>query len=129
MDWSRFQLQLLFVDADDIGAARIAHGLFESIAEWNGYGRSLYPWSAGTNTRAQEADPSRTVSMMSQAESLGFSTRVFARSREKLDLNDFCTLHHSHRLLADLHMYCSIMPTPPPPFESLVLPSSTRPAR
>lgn len=86
VDWSRFHLQLLFVDSDDCGAARIAHGMFESIAIWNGYGRSLYPWSAGTG--AHDADPSKVVSMMSQAESLGFSSRLFARSPEQLELND-----------------------------------------
>lgn len=37
--------------------ARLAAGIFERIAEWNGYGRALYPWSCGLDV----PEPSSTV--------------------------------------------------------------------
>ena len=40
-------LQILFVDRSDTVRARVAAGLLERIAEWNGYGRALYPCACG----------------------------------------------------------------------------------
>ena len=41
------RLQILFVDRSDTVRARAATGLLERIAEWNGYGRALYPMACG----------------------------------------------------------------------------------
>ena len=41
------RLQILFVDRSDTVRARVAAGLLERIAEWNGYGRALYPCACG----------------------------------------------------------------------------------
>jgi len=51
VDWTRYHVQILFVDDDHSTTsdfrARLAHGLLTSIAEWNGYGRSLVVDSCG----------------------------------------------------------------------------------
>jgi hypothetical protein len=41
--------QVLFIDADDVLRGRLAAGLFERVAEWNGYGRVLLPWTCGVD--------------------------------------------------------------------------------
>ena len=89
MDWSRFHLQLLFVDVEDMGNARLAQGLFDKTAAWNGYGRSLYAWTCGT--RAQRCSPERAVSLMMRAESLGASSKDFSRVPEQLETGDLYT--------------------------------------
>ncbi len=40
-------VQILFVDRSDTVRARVAAGLLERVAEWNGYGRALYPSACG----------------------------------------------------------------------------------
>ena len=40
-------MQILFVDRSDTVRARVAAGLLERVAEWNGYGRALYPSACG----------------------------------------------------------------------------------
>lgn len=47
VDWTRFHLQILFVDESHKFRSRIAEGLLTRIADWNGYGRALYPESRG----------------------------------------------------------------------------------
>ena len=44
-------VQILFVDRTDTVRARVAAGLLERIAEWNGYGRALYPYACGVEAR------------------------------------------------------------------------------
>ena len=44
-------VQILFVDRTDTVRARVAAGLLERIAEWNGYGRALYPYACGVEVR------------------------------------------------------------------------------
>jgi hypothetical protein len=41
--------QVLIIDADDVLRGRLACGLFERVAEWNGYGRVLLPWTCGVD--------------------------------------------------------------------------------
>ena len=71
--------------------ARMAAGLFERIAEWNGYGRALYPWTCGlavpdaTNTLQSL---STRAALMHQAWLLGFTPKVFARPSEQFELAD-----------------------------------------
>ena len=50
------RLQILFVDRSDTVRARAATGLLERIAEWNGYGRALYPIACGVEA-AQARTP------------------------------------------------------------------------
>lgn len=40
-------VQIMFVDRSDTVRARVAAGLLERVAEWNGYGRALYPYACG----------------------------------------------------------------------------------
>ena len=89
VDWSRFHLQVLFVDTEDMGNARVAQGLFDSIAEWNGHGRTLYSWTCGTAVTGYE--PERAVSLMMRAESLGAPVKTFSRAPEQLELKDLYT--------------------------------------
>eukprot|EP00892_Ulva_mutabilis_P010733 jgi/Ulvmu1/8031/UM004_0268.1 len=86
VDWSRFHLQILFVDTDDFSNARFAHALFENIASWNGHGLSLYGWTCGT--QATEYAPERAVSLMIRAAGLKTSPKLFTREPEQLDLRD-----------------------------------------
>ena len=44
-------VQILFVDRTDTVRARVAAGLLERIAEWNGYGRALYPYACGVEAQ------------------------------------------------------------------------------
>ena len=73
----------------DTVRARVATGLFERIAEWNGYGRALYPWACGVHaSEAQPDDFSTTVSLFSQASFLGIRKKLFAAEKEQLTLED-----------------------------------------
>lgn len=73
----------------DTVRARVATGLFERIAEWNGYGRALYPWACGVHaSEAQPADFATTVSLFSQASFLGIRKKLFAAPAEQLTLED-----------------------------------------
>jgi len=47
IDWTRYNMQVLFVDERHEFRGRIAEGLCARIADWNGYGRSLCPQSCG----------------------------------------------------------------------------------
>lgn len=86
VDWSRFHLQILFVDTDDVSNARLAQALFENLASWNGHGLSLYGWTCGT--RVAEYAPERAVSLMIRAAGLNTSPKLFSREPEQLDLRD-----------------------------------------
>ncbi|DBA98368.1 TPA: hypothetical protein ACH3X3_012383 [Trebouxia sp. C0006] len=89
IDWTRYHLQVLFVDRSDTVRARVATGLFERIAEWNGYGRALYPWACGVSaSQTQPVDFSTTASLFSQATFLGIRAKLFAAPAEQLTLED-----------------------------------------
>lgn len=102
VDWSRYHLQVLFVDSTDQLRARLAAGLFDKVrrcsrvvararpaalaqrlkrahaclpllsaltpqvAEWNGYGRALYSWTAGTRTAPAAESLSARAGLMAQ---------------------------------------------------------------
>lgn len=67
----------------------MATGLFERIAEWNGFGRALYPWACGVDAEQSKAsDLSTTASLLSQAQFLGIRTSLFAAPAERLTLED-----------------------------------------
>ena len=74
-----------------MGSARIAHGLFDSIAAWNGFGRSMYSWSCGTHVPKVDTAPETSVSLMMRAESLGSSVKTFSRTPEQLEMMDLYT--------------------------------------
>lgn len=88
VDWTRYHLQILFVDWTDTVRARVATGLFERIAEWNGYGRALYPWACGVQASEHSDDVSTTVALMTQATFLGIRTKLFAAPGEQLTPED-----------------------------------------
>lgn len=89
VDWTRYHLQVLFVDRTDTVRARVAAGLFERIAEWNGFGRALYPWACGVEvTHSKPRDLSTTASLFSQAQFLGIRAKLFAAPAEQLILED-----------------------------------------
>lgn len=69
--------------------ARVAAGLFERIAEWNGFGRALYPWACGVHaSQSEAADMTTTASLMGQAKLLGIRSKLFAVPAEQLTLED-----------------------------------------
>lgn len=78
-------------DSDDLGHARIAKALFDQVAEWNGFGRSLYAWSCGTHAEDTKHPPERAVSLMLRAESLGAPAKTFSRAPEQLAMLDLYT--------------------------------------
>lgn len=87
-------MQLLFVDYSDTVRARVAVGLFENIATWNGFGRTLLPFACGVEA---SNDPfhglSTRASLMSMAPLLGLVPKHFARAADRfepadLDRND-----------------------------------------
>jgi protein-tyrosine-phosphatase len=89
VDWRRYHLQVLFIDNTDIVRARVAAGLFESIAEWNGYGRAMCPWTAGIAARDGSTTPLSTqASLIKQAYSLGLAPRIFTRAAEQFEAED-----------------------------------------
>ncbi|KAK9821686.1 hypothetical protein WJX74_008158 [Apatococcus lobatus] len=89
VDWHRYHLQILFVDRTDTVRARMAAGLLEKVAEWNGLGRALYPQSCGISVPEQDAvDPSTSMTLMTQAGHLGIRTKIFAAPRERLVRED-----------------------------------------
>lgn len=92
VDWSRYHLQVLFIDRHDQLRARLAAGLFEKVAEWNGYGRALYPWTCGTHVDDSAAGRTAhmwlSTSLVSQAAVLGIEPKVFTRRPESFELRD-----------------------------------------
>ncbi|CAK0787350.1 hypothetical protein CVIRNUC_010570 [Coccomyxa viridis] len=88
VDWNRYHLQILFVDRTDTVRARVAAGLLERIAEWNGYGRALYPYACGVEAR-QELDWSTSAALMGMAGMLGIRAKLFAAQPEQLVYEDF----------------------------------------
>eukprot|EP00198_Chlamydomonas_reinhardtii_P009687 XP_001699024.1 predicted protein [Chlamydomonas reinhardtii] len=87
VSWSRYHLQVLFVDQTDTVRGRLAAGLFERCAEWNG---ALYPWSAGLapgGPRDIHAI-SKLTALMRGATSLEILPRYFTRPPEAFELED-----------------------------------------
>ena len=81
-------MQILFVDHSDTVRARVATGLFELIAEWNGFGRALYPAACGVRT-GDAPDLATTVALMAQASRLGIRAKLFAQHPEQFVYEDF----------------------------------------
>lgn len=88
VDWTRYHLQLLFVDERDTVRARIAAGLFDKITAWNGYGQALYTHCCGVSASSGPTSISTTASLMSQAAFLGIPPKCFARPPELFEAED-----------------------------------------
>eukprot|EP01023_Acetabularia_acetabulum_P046580 TRINITY_DN4821_c2_g1_i2.p1 TRINITY_DN4821_c2_g1~~TRINITY_DN4821_c2_g1_i2.p1 ORF type:complete len:274 (+),score=38.49 TRINITY_DN4821_c2_g1_i2:112-933(+) len=88
MDWSRYHLQVLFVDKTDILRARVAMGLFERITAWNGYGYVLYPHHSGTRADQKNSDISTTASLMLQAPLMGIPPTYFSSPQMEFESID-----------------------------------------
>lgn len=69
--------------------ARVAAGLFDRIANWNGFGRALYPSTAGTQVSESEVSVSLSVGLMSQAGLLKIPPKLFSRPGEAFEMEDF----------------------------------------
>jgi protein-tyrosine-phosphatase len=91
-------LQVLFIDQSDTLRARLASGLFDRIAEWNGYGRALYAWTCGLHADQPSGSDSggsssfdklsTQASLMHKAWMLGIPPKIFARPVEQFELAD-----------------------------------------
>ncbi|PNH11477.1 hypothetical protein TSOC_001691, partial [Tetrabaena socialis] len=90
VSWSRYHLQILFVDRTDTVRARLAAGLFERCAEWNGYGRALYPWTCGLTVGGPRDihSISKLTALMRGASSLEIMPRYFTRPAEAFEIED-----------------------------------------
>ena len=86
-------MQILFVDHSDTVRARVATGLFELVAEWNGFGRALYASACGV-AAAEGPDPATTVALMAQASRLGIRPKLFAQQPEQFVYEDFDRCAH-----------------------------------
>ena len=87
--------------------ARVAAGLFDRIANWNGYARALYPSACGVDTSGSAADITTSVGLMSQAGLLKIPPKLFSRPGLQFEVEDLDRLpmhpllqmiacHHSH---------------------------------
>lgn len=89
VDWSRYHLQVLFIDSNDVLRGRLAAALFERVAEWNGYGRILLPWTCGVDAdQGATADLSTQAALMFKARQLGLRPKAFARPTERFEAPD-----------------------------------------
>ncbi|GLC54138.1 hypothetical protein PLESTB_000828000 [Pleodorina starrii] len=90
VSWSRYHIQVLFVDRTDTVRARLAAGLFERCAEWNGYGRALYPWTCGLTVGGPRDIHaiSKLTALMRGAADLEILPRYFTRPAEAFELED-----------------------------------------
>lgn len=98
VDWSRYHLSVLFVDRSDTIRARIGRAVFESIAEWNGFGRILLHSTAGTD--ATGPGLATAAALMSRAVELGLPPKYFVSTGVQLeprdlDLNDLVLVFDS----------------------------------
>jgi hypothetical protein len=69
--------------------ARVATGLFERIAEWNGLGRALYPSAAGVDAGGAAPDLATSAALMGMAGMLGIRPKLFACGPEQFVYDDF----------------------------------------
>ncbi len=81
--------QILFVDRTDTVRARVATGLFERIAEWNGYGRALYPSACGVDAEGSQPNMATSAALMGMAGMLGIRPKLFAGGPEQFVYDDF----------------------------------------
>ncbi|GLI65970.1 hypothetical protein VaNZ11_009656 [Volvox africanus] len=90
VSWGRYHIQVLFVDRTDTVRARLAAGLFERCAEWNGYGRALYPWTCGLTVGGPRDIHaiSKLTALMRGASDLEILPRYFTRPAEAFEIED-----------------------------------------
>lgn len=90
VDWSRYHLQVLIIDADDVLRGRMAAALFERVVEWNGYGRVLLPWTCGVDADdgGDVGDVNTQAALMFKACSLGLRPKAFTRPTERFEPAD-----------------------------------------
>lgn len=68
----------------------MAAALFERVAEWNGYGRVLLPWTCGVDADqgASCGDISTQAALMLKAARLGLRPKAFTRPTERFEAAD-----------------------------------------
>ena len=89
IDWTRQNVQLLFVDATGTLRARLAAGLAERVADWCGLGRAVAPAAAGVDVEVDTLpSPSTFASLAAQASRLGLRARPFTAPPEPFEAAD-----------------------------------------
>ena len=83
----RTEFDTLFCRTDTV-RARVAAGLFDRIANWNGYARALYPSACGVDTSGSPADITTSVGLMSQAGLLKIPPKLFSRPGQQFEVED-----------------------------------------
>lgn len=72
----------------DTVRARVAAGIFDRIANWNGFGRALYPTTAGVDVTGEAPDITTSVGLMSQAGLLKIPPKLFSRPGQQFEVED-----------------------------------------
>ncbi|KAG0557706.1 hypothetical protein KC19_11G151000 [Ceratodon purpureus] len=85
VDWGRYHLQVMFVDRSHRARSRLAEGIFERIAAWNGFGLILYGHSCGISVKEGELP---SMSYKGEAQRLGVARHVFQAPATTLDRSD-----------------------------------------
>ncbi|KAG0601899.1 hypothetical protein M758_11G146600 [Ceratodon purpureus] len=85
VDWGRYHLQVMFVDRSHRARSRLAEGIFERIAAWNGFGLILYGHSCGISVKEGELP---SMSYKGEAQRLGVARHVFQAPATILDRSD-----------------------------------------
>ena len=87
---SRTSSQVLFIDSNDVLRGRLAAALFERVAEWNGFGRVLLPWTCGVDADqgAPSGDVSTQAALMFRAAALGLRPKAFTKPTERFEAAD-----------------------------------------
>lgn len=67
---------------------KVAAGIFDRIANWNGFGRALYPSTAGVDTTGGIPGIATSVGLMSQAGLLKIPPKLFSRPGLQFEVED-----------------------------------------
>lgn len=89
VDWARYNQQVLFVDSSDTVRARMAAGLMEIVANWNGWGMVLVTDRCGVHAQpGAHLDPSMAAGLLARAGPMGISSRHFTRTLQVFEVDD-----------------------------------------
>jgi protein-tyrosine-phosphatase len=89
VDWARYNQQVLFVDSSDTVRARMAAGIMEIVANWNGWGMVLVTDRCGVDALpGTYMDPSMAMALLGRAQPMGVSSRHFTRAVQVFEVDD-----------------------------------------
>lgn len=86
VDWSRYYLNVLFVDRDHT-TSRLAEGLTQRMLDWRGYARAIYPLSCGTQ-HAEPMELEQTAGLISVLSPLNISKQTVTTPRRSFEVTD-----------------------------------------